>query len=90
MKRAIIDIICDENALLSRSMGPEVVRSIPRTEVSITEEEEEVLQIRIDAMDINALRGALNSYLRWVSVGMETVALTSDHERGSKETEDVS
>lgn len=75
MRRAVIEIECDENALLKGSLTPETSRTIPRTSVSITEKGE-VLSIDIVASDVNALRAAINSYLRWVTVGMETAALS--------------
>lgn len=76
MKRAIIEIDCDETALLRESLAPETSRTIPRTSVDIREVGDK-LHIEIQASDVNALRAAINSYLRWVSVGIEAVALTS-------------
>ena len=76
MKRAIIEIDHAETALLRESLSPETSRTIPRTSVDIREVGDR-LQIDIQASDVNALRAAINSYLRWVSVGIEAVSLTS-------------
>ena len=75
MRRATIEIRCDETALLKESLAPETERAIPRTAVTVMDIGD-VLQIDIEASDVNALRAAINSYLRWVSVGLGSAALT--------------
>ena len=77
MKRATIEIGCDETALLKKSLAPETERAIPRTSVTVMDKGD-VLRIEIEASDVNALRAAINSYLRWVSVGLGSAALTSE------------
>jgi tRNA threonylcarbamoyladenosine modification (KEOPS) complex Pcc1 subunit len=46
-------------------------RKIPRTEVNL-EEDENSINLEIIAQDINALRAAMNSYLRWMKVSIDT------------------
>ena len=77
MRRATIEIGCHETALLKESLAPETERSIPRTSVNVMDMGD-VLRIEIEASDVNALRAAINSYLRWVSVGLGSAALTSE------------
>ncbi|MCK4266456.1 MAG: hypothetical protein KAX31_04185 [Thermoplasmata archaeon] len=74
MRRATIEIESDENALLRDALSPETERTIPRTTIAI-ENRGDVLNIEIVATDINALRAAINSYLRWVSVGLKAAEL---------------
>jgi tRNA threonylcarbamoyladenosine modification (KEOPS) complex Pcc1 subunit len=54
-----------------RSLSPEMDRKIPRTKVDFKEEGENIL-IEIQAQDVNALRAAINSYMRWMKVSMDT------------------
>jgi tRNA threonylcarbamoyladenosine modification (KEOPS) complex Pcc1 subunit len=52
-------------------------RKIPRTKVDLKEDEENIL-INIQAQDVNALRAAMNSYLRWMKVCIDTYMETED------------
>jgi KEOPS complex subunit Pcc1 len=72
MKRALICIKGDKNMsrAITDSLAPEMDRKIPRTKVNITWKEDILLDIQ--AQDTNALRAALNSYLRWVKVTIDT------------------
>jgi tRNA threonylcarbamoyladenosine modification (KEOPS) complex Pcc1 subunit len=74
MRRAIIEIDSDAAHLLKEALSPEAQRAIPRTVVKVLENGS-VLTIDIQAQDVNALRAAINSYLRWVTVGMGTADL---------------
>jgi KEOPS complex subunit Pcc1 len=57
--------------VVAGSLLPETNRKIPRTQVQVNEDEN-ALSLVINAEDTNALRAAINSYLRWISVGIET------------------
>ncbi len=57
--------------VVAQSMLPETERKIPRTEVNLREDED-ALYLEIRALDVNALRAAINSYLRWMKVGIDT------------------
>ena len=53
------------------SLSPEAGREIPRSRVTVRGEGE-VAQVVVDADDVAALRAALNSYLRWTQVALDT------------------
>ncbi len=57
--------------VVASSLSPETDRKIPRTDVQV-KEDENALYLVICAEDTNALRAAVNSYLRWISVGIDT------------------
>ena len=76
MRRATIEIDSDAVHLLKEALSPETQRTIPRTKVKVREKGG-LLTIDIEAQDVNALRAAVNSYLRWVTVGMGTAGLAS-------------
>jgi tRNA threonylcarbamoyladenosine modification (KEOPS) complex Pcc1 subunit len=76
MRRATIEIDSEAAHLLKEALSPEAQRAIPRTKVKVLEKGG-LLTIDIEAQDVNALRAAVNSYLRWVTVGMGTVGLVS-------------
>ena len=80
MKKAVIALYKDNTSanVIARSMAPETARAIPRTSVKIRENKESIC-IEISADDINALRAAVNSYLRWVAVSWDTCMETRIH-----------
>jgi tRNA threonylcarbamoyladenosine modification (KEOPS) complex Pcc1 subunit len=57
--------------VVAGALAPELIERIPRTRVAVETSEGAVL-IRIEADDQNALRAALNSYIRWTNVAEET------------------
>jgi KEOPS complex subunit Pcc1 len=57
--------------VVAKSLLPEMDRKIPRTKVNL-KEDENVIRIEIQAQDVSALRAAINSYLRWMKVSMDT------------------
>ena len=67
MKKVDIIIELDQPAqeIVFQSLLPEAGRTVPRTQVNISDINAGIL-ISIEAKDTNALRGALNSYLRWL------------------------
>jgi KEOPS complex subunit Pcc1 len=73
MKKAVIALHKNETPanVIARSLAPETARTIPRTSVNINENKESVC-IEIAADDTNALRAAVNSYLRWIAVSWDT------------------
>lgn len=73
MKKAIITVqkegkIAD---VVAKSLLPEMERKIPRTQVNLREDEHAIC-LEIQAEDVNALRAAVNSYLRWMKVSVDT------------------
>jgi len=81
MKKAVIALHKDDTPVnvIAQSLAPETARNIPRTGVNINENKESVC-IEITADDTNALRAAVNSYLRWIAVSWDTYLET--HNRG--------
>jgi tRNA threonylcarbamoyladenosine modification (KEOPS) complex Pcc1 subunit len=57
--------------VIAGSLSPELGEKIPRTTISVKRNGDELL-VRIEAEDQNALRAALNSYIRWMNVAEET------------------
>ena len=70
--RADIRIEVADNAqLLADALRPEMDHEVSRTRVEINAEGSE-LKISIQAEDVVALRAALNSYLRWTKLAIDT------------------
>lgn len=61
---------------LSRVLGPEIEREIPKCSVRWEREETGGI-LRIDAEDAGALRAALNSYIRWTYLALKVREETS-------------
>ena len=57
--------------VIAGSLSPELDEKIPRTSISVERSGDE-LSVKIEAEDQNALRAALNSYIRWMNVAEET------------------
>jgi tRNA threonylcarbamoyladenosine modification (KEOPS) complex Pcc1 subunit len=57
--------------VIAGSLSPELGEKIPRTSISVKRDGDE-LSVTIEADDHNALRAALNSYIRWMNVAEET------------------
>lgn len=65
----------DPNAeILYNALRVEGERNIPRTSIKM-EHSKNVLKIFIYASDINALRAAINSYMRWINLSMKIMEL---------------
>lgn len=60
--------------IVADSLAPEIQREIPRTKTQIYQKGDEV-HLKISAEDTNALRAALNSYIRWAKVAIESTNL---------------
>lgn len=69
--RAELTIETDNADVVAGALSPETAERIPRTRVSVSKAEGKVL-VGIEAEDQNALRAALNSYIRWTNVAEET------------------
>ena len=61
----------DKTSFLADALRPEVQDEISRSEVSLEKLDGELV-IRFRAEDVVALRAALNSYLRWAKLAMDT------------------
>ena len=74
MNIADIDIICDDAGIIKRVLDIESERDIPRTKV-LLEAKENTLKVHIEARDINALRAAITSYMRWIGLSMNVMEM---------------
>lgn len=61
--------------IFAKALEPESRRAIPRTTVKMKVQGDKFI-LRIDAEDTNALRAAINSYLRWIKCAAEVIALS--------------
>jgi len=69
--RAELTVRTDRPDVVAGALSPELTERIPRTSVSV-ERRDDAVMVRIEADDQNALRAALNSYIRWTNVAEET------------------
>ena len=69
--RAELTLRTEYAEVIAGSLSPELGDKIPRTSISVERKGNELL-INIEAEDQNALRAALNSYIRWMNVAEET------------------
>lgn len=60
-----------------KSLSPEMDRKIPRTKVNFKEDGGKIV-IEIQAQDVSALRAAINSYMRWMKVSIDTYEETGN------------
>ncbi|MEM4934835.1 MAG: KEOPS complex subunit Pcc1, partial [Thermoplasmata archaeon] len=63
-----------DSNIICNALSVEGKRNIPRTNVDILCEGNNV-EIIIRAMDFNALRAAINSYMRWINLTMEILEM---------------
>lgn len=69
--RAELSFKTDRPDIIMGALAPELSEKIPRTKISV-ESLEGAVMVKIEADDQNALRAALNSYIRWMNVAAET------------------
>jgi tRNA threonylcarbamoyladenosine modification (KEOPS) complex Pcc1 subunit len=69
--RAELTIKTKYAEVIAGSLSPELGEKIPRTTISVDRNGNELV-VKIEAEDQNALRAALNSYIRWMNVAEET------------------
>ncbi len=69
---------------LGRTLQPEVAREVPRARAGVRTSGSSVV-LTIDARDTSALRAALNTYLSWVGLIVETERVArAQTDRGSR------
>ena len=69
--RAELTVKTPYSQVIQGSLSPELGERIPRTRIEVERREDEIT-VKIEAEDQNALRAALNSYIRWMNVAEET------------------
>jgi KEOPS complex subunit Pcc1 len=67
MFRATLAVRSPYASQVAQAIGPEAGREMPRTRTDVRQTEGGVTLI-MDADDLSALRAALNSYIRWMSI----------------------
>ncbi|MCG7844137.1 MAG: hypothetical protein MIO90_01745 [Methanomassiliicoccales archaeon] len=67
MFRATLAVRSPYASNVAQAIGPEAGREIPRTRAEVSHSEGS-MTLRLDADDLSALRAALNSYIRWMSI----------------------
>jgi len=67
MHRANIILHHPRAEVIERTVRPESLEKIPRTAIEITRQDDR-LSLLIESKDVNALRAAINSYLRWMDM----------------------
>lgn len=67
MHTATIVVQHPKAAVIEKTIRPESAVEIPRTSVEISRHDEK-LSLHIESSDMNGLRAAVNSYLRWVDM----------------------
>ncbi len=58
---------------LARALAPEAAREVPRATATIDRPTPGTVRISLEARDTGAARAALNTYLGWVHLTLETV-----------------
>ena len=69
--RAELTVRTPHSQVIHGSLSPELGERIPRTRVQVEMHENDIV-VKIEADDQNALRAALNSYIRWMNIAEET------------------
>lgn len=57
---------------LSRALGPEATREVPRARATVDRPGPSVVRLTIDARDTGSARAALNTYLGWIQLALST------------------
>ncbi len=66
-----------DSDMLSRALGPELESGFNRAKIDL-ERSSDGLTLELKADDVNALRAAINSYLRWLKIIEELKDEVSD------------
>jgi tRNA threonylcarbamoyladenosine modification (KEOPS) complex Pcc1 subunit len=74
---------------LARALAPEAAREVPRATATIDRPAPGTVRISLEARDTGAARAALNTYLGWVHLTLETVRASREATTGrSRRTEE--
>jgi KEOPS complex subunit Pcc1 len=81
--RADVRVTGVNGPLVARALSPEGRQEVPRTRVRV-EPQGDSVTLTVEAEDVNALRAAMNSYLRWMGVAMEAGDIGKGTDRGTE------
>ena len=59
-------------AHLERALRPEAAREVPRSRATLSRTDARTVSLEVEAEDAGALRAALNAYLGWIRLALET------------------
>jgi KEOPS complex subunit Pcc1 len=77
MHTAVITLQHPRAAVIESTIRPESAVEIPRTSVKVSRQDD-MLRLDIESGDVNGLRAAVNSYLRWVGMAAEISEKTGE------------
>lgn len=77
MLKATLRLDSDDASTVLASLGPEMGREVPRSNV-VGRVEDGTLVLEFEAEDVSALRAALNSYLGWIRITEDISGLTGE------------
>jgi KEOPS complex subunit Pcc1 len=77
MHTATITLQHPKAAVIEKTIRPESAVEIPRTTVKVSRQDD-MLRLDIESGDVNGLRAAVNSYLRWVGMAVQISERTGD------------
>jgi len=77
MHRAHIKITHPRPEVIEGALRPESMAAIPRTSIRLDRHEEEI-SLDIESIDLNGLRAAINSYLRWMDMASRIAERSGD------------
>ncbi|HUW43086.1 MAG TPA: KEOPS complex subunit Pcc1 [Thermoplasmata archaeon] len=77
MHKATIVLEHPKATVIEKTIRPESAVEIPRTSVMISRHEDKV-KIDIESGDVNGLRAAVNSYLRWMEMAAKISERTGE------------
>jgi KEOPS complex subunit Pcc1 len=77
MHKATIVLEHPKAIVIEKTIRPESAVEIPRTWVKISRHEDKV-KIDIESGDVNGLRAAVNSYLRWMEMAAKISERTGE------------
>ncbi len=67
-----------EAARLERTLAPEAAREVPRARARLSRPRRGMLLLEVSARDTGAFRAALNTYLGWIHLALETSRLARE------------
>jgi len=77
MHTATIILQHPKAGVIEKTIRPESAVEIPRTSVKVSRQDDK-LRLDIESGDVNGLRAAVNSYLRWVGMAAEISERTGE------------
>ena len=77
MHKAVITLRHPRASVIEKTIRPESAVEIPRTSVKVSRQDE-LLRLDIESGDVNGLRAAVNSYLRWVGMAADISQRTGE------------